>query len=55
MIFIGFGFLMTFLKRYGFSSVSYNLLLSAVAIQWAVLVGGFVHSPGGSIKVGITT
>ncbi|KAI0242302.1 Ammonium transporter Rh type B-A [Lamellibrachia satsuma] len=55
MIFVGFGFLMTFLKRYGFSSVSYNLLISSVVIQWAILIGGFVHSPGGSIKVGITT
>ena len=56
MIFIGFGFLMTFLKRYGFSSVSYNLLLSSVVIQWAILVGGFINSPtGGTIRVCIVT
>uniref|UniRef100_A0A1B6L6K1 Ammonium transporter AmtB-like domain-containing protein n=1 Tax=Graphocephala atropunctata TaxID=36148 RepID=A0A1B6L6K1_9HEMI len=40
MIFIGFGFLMTFLRRYGFSSVGFNFLLSAVIIQWALLCNG---------------
>ena len=43
MIFIGFGFLMTFLKRYGLSAVSLNLLISAFAIQWTILVSGFFH------------
>jgi len=43
MIFIGFGFLMTFLKKYGFSSVSYNFVVAALAIQWSILVHGFVH------------
>ena len=33
MIFIGFGFLMTFLSKYGFSSVGFNFLISAVTIQ----------------------
>ena len=43
MIFIGFGFLMTFLKRYGLSAVSLNMLISAFAIQWTILVSGFFH------------
>ncbi|PIO72133.1 rhesus blood group-associated glycoprotein [Teladorsagia circumcincta] len=42
MIFVGFGFLMAFLKRYGFSAVSVNLLLSAFVIQWAMLLRGFL-------------
>jgi len=42
MIFIGFGFLMTFLKRYGFSAVGLNLLIAALVIQWATLVGGWL-------------
>merc|ERR1711962_1792805 len=42
-IFIGFGFLMTFLKRYGLSAVSLNMLLSAVAIEVFTLVYGFFH------------
>jgi len=43
MVFIGFGFLMTFLRKYGFSAVGYNFLLSAFVIQWAILVLGFWH------------
>lgn len=43
MIFIGFGFLMTFLKRYGYSAVSINMLISAVIIQWALIVRGIIH------------
>ena len=42
MIFIGFGFLMTFLRRYGYSAVSINMLLSCFVIQWAIIVRGFL-------------
>lgn len=42
MIFIGFGFLMTFLKKYGFGAVSYNLLLSAITIQWGTLLNAWI-------------
>jgi ammonium transporter Rh len=41
MIFIGFGFLMTFLRRYGYSAVGFNFLLGALIIQWALLCQGF--------------
>merc|ERR1719500_1370959 len=56
MIFIGFGFLMTFLKRYGLSAVSLNMLLSAVAIEVFTLVYGFFHlhhTDGGWPFIGI--
>lgn len=43
MIFIGFGFLMTFLKKYGFSSVGFNFLIAAFTIQFAILCNGFWH------------
>lgn len=43
MIFIGFGFLMTFLKKYGLSAVSLNMMVSALCIQWTILVSGFLH------------
>ncbi|KAL7991358.1 hypothetical protein Chor_015614 [Crotalus horridus] len=43
MIFIGFGFLMTFLKKYGFSSVGINLLIAALGLQWGILLQGFWH------------
>uniref|UniRef100_A0A8C2JFG9 Rh blood group, D antigen n=1 Tax=Cyprinus carpio TaxID=7962 RepID=A0A8C2JFG9_CYPCA len=42
MIFMGFGFLATFLLRYGFSGSGFNVLLAAMAIQWAVLMNGFL-------------
>jgi len=41
MVFIGFGFLMTFLAKYSWSSVSYNMLVSCLCIQWGILVDGF--------------
>lgn len=44
MIFVGFGFLMTFLKKYSFSSVSFNLLISALGIQWAMIIRGLLLS-----------
>ena len=44
MIFIGFGFLMTFLKKYTFSSVGFNFLIATFAIQWSMIVNGVVHS-----------
>uniref|UniRef100_A0A674EQ76 Ammonium transporter Rh type A n=1 Tax=Salmo trutta TaxID=8032 RepID=A0A674EQ76_SALTR len=53
MIFIGFGFLMTFLKRYGFSSVGLNLLLAAFALQWGLIMQGLWHLEDGKIKVSI--
>ena len=43
MMFVGFGFLMTFLKRYGYSSISYNFIIAAFVLEWAVLVRGFIH------------
>ncbi|XP_028649831.1 ammonium transporter Rh type B [Erpetoichthys calabaricus] len=55
MIFIGFGFLMTFLKRYGFGSVAFNFLIASFALQWATLMQGFFHGMGsdGKIHIGI--
>jgi ammonium transporter Rh len=43
MIFIGFGFLMTFLRRYGLSAVSFNMMIAVYAILWHILVNGFMH------------
>lgn len=40
MVFVGFGFLMTFLRRYGYSAIGFNFLLSAVVIQWAIICQG---------------
>ncbi|KAK2503968.1 hypothetical protein MC885_014212 [Smutsia gigantea] len=54
MIFVGFGFLMTFLQRYGYSSVGFNFLLAAFGIQWALLMQGWFHSfHQGYILIGV--
>lgn len=50
MIFIGFGFLMTFLKRYGYSATGLNLFVAALCIQWAILMRGFFEMEDGTIK-----
>merc|ERR1719424_684821 len=42
MIFIGFGFLMTFLRQNMFQSVGMTFLIGALCIQWHILVGGFL-------------
>uniref|UniRef100_A0A8B9MD59 Ammonium transporter Rh type A n=1 Tax=Accipiter nisus TaxID=211598 RepID=A0A8B9MD59_9AVES len=53
MIFVGFGFLMTFLKKYGFSSVGINMLIAALGLQWGTLIQGFLHRKAGKIPVNI--
>ncbi|XP_035176556.1 ammonium transporter Rh type A isoform X2 [Oxyura jamaicensis] len=53
MIFVGFGFLMTFLKKYGFSSVGINMLIAAFGLQWGTLMQGFWHMDAGKIIVRI--
>ncbi|XP_066943155.1 ammonium transporter Rh type B isoform X1 [Macrobrachium rosenbergii] len=51
MIFVGFGFLMTFLKKYGFSSVGLTFLIASMCLQWAIIVNGFFHMHYGTIIV----
>ncbi|XP_069480407.1 ammonium transporter Rh type C [Ambystoma mexicanum] len=54
MIFVGFGFLMTFLKLYGFGGVGLNFLMAAFGIQWALLMQGWLHSfDTGYILIGV--
>uniref|UniRef100_A0A8C1NRV8 Ammonium transporter Rh type C 1-like n=1 Tax=Cyprinus carpio TaxID=7962 RepID=A0A8C1NRV8_CYPCA len=56
MIFVGFGFLMTFLKRYSFGGVGFNFLIAAFGIQWALLMQGWFHhldEHDWKIKIGV--
>ncbi len=56
MIFVGFGFLMTFLKRYSFGGVGFNFLIAAFGLQWALLMQGWFHSldpATGKIYIGV--
>lgn len=50
MIFVGFAFLMTFLKRYGYSATGFNLFLGALVIQWAIIARGIFELEDGKIK-----
>ena len=43
MIFIGFGFLMVFLKTHSWTSVGYNLLIAAYVLQITILFQGLMH------------
>ena len=43
MLIGGFGFLMTFMKRHGFSSLGYTLLIVTLVTEWAILMRGFLH------------
>ncbi|XP_052844532.1 ammonium transporter Rh type A isoform X2 [Drosophila gunungcola] len=53
MIFIGFGFLMTFLRKYGYSATGFTLFMAALVVQWAVLMKGFLHMEGGKISLSL--
>lgn len=58
MMFVGFGFLMTFLHRYSFSAVCFNFLLAAFALEWAILLRGYVfhwHSHSRTFPVDIAS
>lgn len=43
MIFVGFGFLMVFLKQHSWTSVGYNFLISAYVLQLTIVLAGFWH------------
>eukprot|EP00049_Salpingoeca_infusionum_P018034 m.355441 g.355441 ORF g.355441 m.355441 type:complete len:458 (+) comp17253_c0_seq1:291-1664(+) len=43
MIFVGFAFLVTFLKKYTASAASFNFIVAALAVQWGALTVGFWH------------
>ncbi|CAH2041138.1 unnamed protein product, partial [Iphiclides podalirius] len=51
MIFIGFGFLMTFLKKYCYSALGFNWFLAALVVQWALLCQSFYHMENNAIYI----
>ncbi|PFX22508.1 ammonium transporter Rh type A-like [Stylophora pistillata] len=40
IVFMGVGFLMTFLKKYGYSGVGYNFFIAALLSQWGAIING---------------
>lgn len=59
MTFIGFGMLMTFLKRYGYSAFGLNLLIAAIAYEWGTLCYLVAEHVGkgetGALKISMST
>ena len=55
MMFVGFGFLMTYMRRYMFSSLGLTLLIGSFVIQWATLMSGFLHLHDGKIEINVET
>ncbi|XP_077477666.1 rh blood group, D antigen isoform X2 [Stigmatopora argus] len=54
MIFMGFGFLGSFLVRYGFSASGFNFLIAVIATQWALLLNGMESwYYSGKIRIGL--
>lgn len=54
MVFMGFGFLMVFLKKYGYSAVGFNFLLAALVLQWSILIRGlFEMNDNYKIEIGL--
>ena len=43
MIFVGFGFLMVFLKTHSWTSVGFNFLIAAYTLQITILIAGLWH------------
>ena len=42
MLIGGFGFLMTFLKRHGFSSLGLTFMIVVFVTEWSILLSGFI-------------
>ncbi|XP_017885470.1 ammonium transporter Rh type A isoform X2 [Ceratina calcarata] len=55
MIWIGFGYLMTFLKRYGQSAIGLTFLLGAVLVQVAIICEGVLHIHTGKAYLSLTS
>ncbi|KAJ8289459.1 hypothetical protein GJAV_G00001530 [Gymnothorax javanicus] len=56
MVILGFGFLASFLVRYCFSSSGFNLLVTCSAVQWAILLDGYLFSfRHGKIQIGVNS
>jgi hypothetical protein len=58
MIFIGFGYLMTFLRKFGYAAVIFTLFVSVFAVQWGMLAIGFgetVHAGSWDSRILLTS
>eukprot|EP00933_Yihiella_yeosuensis_P003770 TRINITY_DN10703_c1_g1_i1.p1 TRINITY_DN10703_c1_g1~~TRINITY_DN10703_c1_g1_i1.p1 ORF type:complete len:457 (+),score=89.79 TRINITY_DN10703_c1_g1_i1:139-1371(+) len=42
MMFVGFGYLMTFLKAYGLGAVGFTMLITCLGVEWAVIIESYM-------------
>ena len=54
MLFGGFGFLMTFLKKYGLSAIGFTMIITVLVSQFSLIIFGLLKMTdnGFSIKMG---
>ena len=51
MLFVGFGFLMTFLPRFGYSAVCFTMIITVVCVEWCILVTGFINMDSNTMEI----
>ena len=51
MLFVGFGFLMTFLPRFGYSAVCFTMIITVVCVEWCILVTGFINMDPNTMEI----
>ena len=54
MLFVGFGFLMTFLPRFGYAAVCFTMIITVVCVEWTILVSGFIRLDSATLEIPIT-
>ena len=54
MIFVGFGFLMTFLPRFGYSAVCFTMIITVCCVEWGILVNGLLNMDHETMTIHIT-
>ena len=51
MVVLGFGLLMTFLRRYSHSSLTHTFLIAGLVLEWATLLQGFFNLEKGKVHL----
>ena len=54
MLFVGFGFLMTFLPRFGYSAVCFTMIITVCCVEWGILITGFLNMDHDTMTIPIT-
>ena len=54
MLFAGFGFLMTFLKNYGYSAISFTVMITVIITEFGILCFGISRFEDGDYTIKIT-